>query len=194
MPGPAVVRFLQSMKIGYEQWHDGIGYELDALSEMTPDERAEVERTLIAHLADPGDWRDLEALAALGTPTAMDAVRSARHHRTTEIRNYALKTLVEVEPHSAEELEDAIIRAVEHGALGLAETHPTPRVKRALLDCARLAEPTIRVNAAALLMFLCGKTREPFDWSERPFFLRFGSEDMKELRAAWGELRERTGV
>jgi hypothetical protein len=91
-------------------------------------------------------------------------------------------------------LEDDIVRAVERGALDLAESHPTPRVKRALLDCARLADPTTRVNAAAMLMYLCGKAEEAFDWNQRPFFLRFGTEDNQELRAAWMELRERTGV
>ena len=54
--------------------------------------------------------------------------------------------------------------------------------------------PTTRVHAAALLMYLCGKTDEPFDWNQRPFFLRFASEDNQELRAAWTELRERAGI
>ena len=80
------------------------------------------------------------------------------------------------------------------GALDLAENHPTPRVRRALLDCARLADPVTRVNAAAMLLYLCGKADEPFDWSQRPFFLRFSTEEKGELRAAWQELRERTGV
>lgn len=182
------------MNIGYMEWHDGIGYDLEALAGMTPEERATVEATLIAHLADPGDWRDVEALAALDTPGAVAAVNAAKKHRNTDVRNYVLQTLVEAKPQSAAELEDEIVHAVERGALDLAQSHPTPRVKRALLDCARLTDPVTRVNAAALLMYLCGKADEPFDWSQRPFFLRFGSEDMKELRAAWTELRERTGV
>jgi hypothetical protein len=83
---------------------------------------------------------------------------------------------------------------VEHGALDLAQSNPTPRVKRALLDCARLTDATTRVNAAALLMYLSGKADSPFDWSLRPFFLRFATEDNQELRHAWMELRERTGI
>ena len=86
------------------------------------------------------------------------------------------------------------MRAVQEGAIDLARSHPTPRVKRALLDCARLTDPTTRVNAAAMLMYLCGKAEEPFDWNQRPFFLRFGTADNQELRVAWTELRERTGV
>ena len=87
-----------------------------------------------------------------------------------------------------------MVRAVERGALELAEQCPTPRVKRALLDRARTADSVTRVNAAALLMYLCGQAPEPFDWNLRPFFLRFGEEDPNELRAAWTELRERTHI
>ena len=87
------------------------------------------------------------------------------------------------------------MHAVERGALDLAERHPTPRVKRALLDCARLSDNRVtRVNAAALLMYLCGLADEPFDWKQRPFFLRFGTGDGNDLRPAWNELRRRTGL
>ena len=194
MAGAEYTRFIQSMNICYEQWHDGIGYDVEALAGMTPDERAEVEVILIAHLADPGDWRDVEALFALGTPGAMAAVNKATKHRSAEVRNHALEALAGAGPQNAADLEEDIVRAVERGALDLAERHPTPRVKRALLDCARLTDPVTRVNAAALLMYLCGKADGPFDWSQRPFFLRFGSEDRNELRAAWTELRQRTGI
>jgi hypothetical protein len=127
VPTPEFQRFLDSMVIGYMQWHDGEGYDLETLAALSPEERASAETVLITHL-------------------------------------------------------------------DLAEGHPTPRVKRALLDCARLGAPTTRVNAAALLMYLCGKAEEPFDWNQRPFFLRFQTEDNQELRAAWMELRERTGI
>jgi hypothetical protein len=194
MANDAYSHFVESMAVGYEAWHDGTGYDVPALAMMTPEEREMVEAILTAHLADSGDWRDVEALAALGTLGSMAAVNSAKKHRNAEVRNFALKTLADAAPHEAAELEDDIVRAVERGALDLAQCHPTPRVKRALLDCARLADPVTRVNAAALLMYLCGSTSEPFDWSQRPFFLRFGTDDMAELRAAWTELRERTGI
>jgi len=195
MPGAAYQRFIESMNIGYEQWHDGIGYDVESLAGMTPEERTEVETILIAHLVKPGDWRDVEALVALGTPAAMEAVNAARKHRDPKVREYVLNTLAGAGPQSAAELEDEIVHAVERGALDLAERHPTPRVKRALLDCARLADnPVTRVNAAALLMYLCGVADEPFDWKQRQFFLRFGTGDMKDLRPAWNELRKRTGL
>ena len=195
MPSPEYERFLDSMIIGYEQWHDGDGYDVEALAALSPEERASAETVLITHLATKADWRDVDALAALGTPGAMTAVKVAIKHGNSEVRNHALEIMAAAGPEKAgPELEDDIVRAVERGALDLAESHPTPRVKRALLDCARLADPTTRVNAAAMLMYLCGKAEEAFDWNQRPFFLRFGTEDNQELRAAWTELRERTGV
>jgi hypothetical protein len=183
------------MIVGYEQWHDGDGYGLEALAALSPEERGSAETVLIAHLATKADWRDVEALASLGTAGAMAAVKAATKHGNREVRDHALEIMAAAGPEQAGPgLEEDIVRAVERGALDLAESHPTPRVKRALLDCARLADPTTRVNAAAMLMYLCGKAEEAFDWNQRPFFLRFGTEDNQELRAAWMELRERTGV
>ena len=37
----AVSRFRASMNIDYEKWHDGIGYDLDALRAASNGERAE---------------------------------------------------------------------------------------------------------------------------------------------------------
>ena len=79
-------------------------------------------------------------------------------------------------------------------AIDLAEECPTPAVKQALLDCSRKGNSTARVNAAAMLLYLCGQSEEPFDWEQRPFFLRFGSDDDAEVQAAWSELRQRTGL
>jgi hypothetical protein len=194
MPDLEYRRFIESMQIGFDQWHDGTGYDLEALAALTPEERAAAEAVLIERLAGPGDWRDVEALATLATPGAMAAVKFAAKHRNPEVRNRALEALAEAGPQPGVDLEDEIVRAVQDGAVDLAQSHPTPRVKRALLDCARLTGPTTRVNAAAMLMYLCGKADAPFDWNQRPFFLRFATEDNGELRAAWKELRERTGV
>jgi hypothetical protein len=43
-------------------------------------------------------------------------------------------------------------------------------------------------------MFLHGQAREPFDWDQRPFFLRFQTEDPAERRAAFRELCGRIGI
>src|SRR5580704_4374784 len=149
MPTPEYQRFLDSMIIGYMQWHDGDGYDLEALAALKDEERGAAETVLITHLATKADWRDVEALAALGTPGAMAAVKVATNHGNPDVRNRALEIIAagglehagpeQAGPGLDNGLENDIVRAVERGALDLAESHPTPRVKRALLDCARLA-------------------------------------------------------
>ena len=194
MPGPEYQRFVESMEIGFAEWHDGIGYACEALAGLPPEERAAVEALLVARLTASGSWRDVEALEALGTPGAKEALWGAARHGCPEVKNRALEVLLRAEPQAYAELEEEVVRAVRKGALDLAQSHPTPRVRRALLDCTRLADPVTRVNAAAMLLYICGKADEPFDWNQRPFFLRFSTEDKGELRAAWKELRGRTGV
>jgi len=49
------------MEMNYEKWHDGIGYDLDALEKMTPEELKSVETMLKGR----SDWRDVEALAEI---------------------------------------------------------------------------------------------------------------------------------
>lgn len=69
------VRFARSMVIDFEKWQNGIGYDLALLRDATPQERNDIERLLI-HLG-VNDWRDVEALAALATPRAKRALRTA---------------------------------------------------------------------------------------------------------------------
>jgi len=65
-------RFIESMNIDYEKWHDGIGYDLRALEEADKKERKAIERILVNR--NPKDWRDIEALAILDTPGARSAL------------------------------------------------------------------------------------------------------------------------
>jgi hypothetical protein len=196
MPSPAYERFERSMHIGYEEWHDGIGYDLSALAELTADERASVEALLISRLSGSADWRDIEALGELKTPEAVAAIDRARKHSNAEVRKHALQYFLEPEAEAQADpaqVEEQIAHEVERGAIDLAQRHPTPRVKRALLDCARLGNPTQRVNAAAMLMYLCGQAPEPFDWNQRPFFLRFNAEG-HDLYVVWHELKKCVGL
>jgi len=52
------------MQIDYNQWHDGVGYDIDIIHSANAAERAEIEALLARRGAK--DWRDVEALAALG--------------------------------------------------------------------------------------------------------------------------------
>lgn len=188
----AVARFAASMKITYEQWHDGVGYDLDAIKAATPAERLQIEALLL----DRGvkNWRDLEALEALGTDTAIAAIREAANSHNPEIRLRATQLLAH-EPDGAAAREAAIIHGIEAAdlfgglsqALDAAAEHPTPAIKDALFRCALIRTGEAAVNAAGLLYFLYGVTKEPFDWSRRPMFLRF-AEAPAERRKAFGEM------
>jgi hypothetical protein len=200
MPSEAYQLFLDSMIMNFDRWHDGTSYDLEALERLGPKERASVEELLIENLKEAGDWRDVNALAALGTDSALKAVDKARFHKNTKVRDYALKIILNTHnlkdrtKEDITELEDQVVQAVKRGNFEMAEYMPTMSVKKALLDSTREADSVIRVNAAAFLLYPCGQAPEPFDWSQRPFFLRFAEGDPQALQEVWEELRKRTGL
>ena len=69
-PSPAYTRFRASMIIDYDKWKEGEPYDIAALSGITAEERD----TLVDEICGNAslDWRDVEALRALGTPKAME--------------------------------------------------------------------------------------------------------------------------
>ena len=68
-------RFEASMQIGFEEWHDGIGYDIEAMRRVSQAERDTIEQILINH--SPRDWRDIEALAELNTKCARETIKEA---------------------------------------------------------------------------------------------------------------------
>jgi hypothetical protein len=192
MTSAAAARFRASMLVDRDRWRDGIGYDLEALDAMTAAERAGIEAELAAR-ATP-DWRDLEALARLGGSAARLAMQRALRHGDPGVRGAALR-------HGWSLLSDGerllgIRRALEEATLfnGLTEAleaaeafHP-PAVIDLLLRALLAREGEVAVHLAALLVFLHGLADEPFDWAQRPFFLRFATADPAERRAAFREL------
>lgn len=196
--GESARRFLESMKVTFDMWHDGEGYNLEALAKVSGDELKQIETILIQHL--PRDWRDVEALAMIDSPAAREAVKAALKDSDKDVRREARKYVPEeVDPAERERL---LIQSLENDELLLdnlgtsideaAEFHP-PGVIDALFRGA-LNRQEAAVHFAALLMYLHGKAAEPFDWSQRPFFLRFNTSDHQEREAAFRELCEKVGV
>jgi hypothetical protein len=197
---PALQRFLASMVLDFDKWHDGEPYDLDALRQIEPSERAEVLALLDAHLAGSGaDWRDVEAVAALDTEEAAALLAQCAHHRSAEIRLHAAPFLAERGAPDVPEREllrilgDPRTDAPIVATLRLATAYPTERVKQALLECAVHGAQHLRVHAAALALYLAGVADDEFDWNHRALFLRFGvaneherAEALRELRALMG--------
>ncbi|HEX8234839.1 MAG TPA: hypothetical protein VF600_02695 [Abditibacteriaceae bacterium] len=195
---PALEKFAQSMTIGFDQWHDGIGYDLDALLELKGDELARAEAVLIARKNH--DWRDSEALAALNSTQSAAALKSSISSPNVQVklraaRQYAAEgDVAQMEDALVESLRTSKIYAGLTQALALAEEHPTERVKQTLFWCALHGNDDVRVHAAALLFYLYGIAESNFDWDFRPFFLRFNTQDLEERRAAFLELCRRVNV
>src|SRR5260221_5987030 len=77
-------RFLASMKMTFDMWHDGTGYDLDALDQVPPDQRRAIELKLLSHR--PVDWRDIEGLARIDSPEARAAIVAALKHSDPQVR------------------------------------------------------------------------------------------------------------
>ena len=197
---PAYERFMQSTKIGYIEWHDGIGYDMDAFRAMTADERDEVVRQLSLHSSPPFDWRDIEVFEAAGTTNAVAALRSALQSSSADSRLHAAVAL-----HVMGQLDDLraiVVRELDNVtiidgmvfALGLLGSELTPQTRDALLHGA-LHRPEVGPHYAAKLCQLAGKTSSDFDWGLQPLFLRFGEHASSDDRTrAYRELCEMIGL
>ena len=196
--GDAVARFERSMAIDCEKWRDGIGYDLDSLDAASPTETAQIENLLLQR--GVRDWRDVEALARIDSPDARAALREAVVHGHQEVRLAVVQrapALVSDPEHEAT-LVSALERAEFYGGLRqaleeAASFHP-PAVLDALFRGALRRVGGVGVHFAALLTYLHGAADEPFDWSQRPFFLRFATSSAAERETAFRELCARIRV
>jgi HEAT repeat protein len=186
------------MRLNFDRWHDGEGYDLEALSELSPAEVTHVARLLIRRLAtSEADWRDIEALAAIGSPAAETALSKLLTHPCAELRLRAARYFAgqgqpaAMEKEIVELLRDPNAEVSASLLMREAEEFPSDAVKQALLDCSVDGRSDLRVHAAALALYLYGGAAEPFDWAHRPLFLRFGEDDREERLQALGELRSR---
>jgi hypothetical protein len=190
-------RFWRSTRIGYMEWHDGIGYDLDALGEMTAEERAETVRTLRGR---PQDWRDVEAYGSVDTSEARAALRDALRSERAETRLHAATKLHDLGERIS--LQEVVVRELSRVtiadgmtvALRIAARVPTPDVRRALLAGAG-RRPEVAFHYAMLLCSLTGVSDSHEFGERRPLFLRLGERATPEdRRAAFAELCQLTGM
>lgn len=195
----AYTKFIASMEMNYEKWHDGEGYDLEALAALEGKERGEVEQLLRGRQ----DWRDQEALAVLASPTAFKALEANLRSPKAATRLAAAAELHErgrlpdIGPAIVDVLKIVSIDdSVFSKALDLVGWHKPKGVIRVLLDIARNGPGQRACNAVGMLFYLKGLADEPFDWNHRPFFLRFNDETPKETedrKAAYKELCAKIG-
>lgn len=193
-----VSKFERSMVMDYDKWHDGIGYDLELLRSMEPRDRGVVEAMLIRKGLN--DWRDVEALAEFDTPAARAVLEAGLHDRNPEVRNAILRYVSELVPET--DKTRVLVQGLKNNVIfgGLTQTldeveqfHPK-EIMDALFHGALERTGDVAVHFAAMLCYLHGKAPEPFDWSQRPFFLRFHTEVRSEREAVFRELCAKIGV
>jgi hypothetical protein len=171
---PALLRFLKSMQIGFIEWHDGIGYDLAALKELDPQEINTIESLLISRKDE--DWRDVEALADLATPAAIQALIDCLSSYNNEVKLFAVRYLKEL--NIVDRVEEVVVETLPHTkigdgltyALSLAKTYPSEGIKRAVLACCLNGNNDIRIHCAAMVLYLYGKAESDFDNTNQIIF------------------------
>ncbi|MBN8733277.1 MAG: hypothetical protein J0L64_22270 [Acidobacteria bacterium] len=191
-------RFRKSMWIDYDKWREGEGYDLDAIRQADKYDVRGIERLVLQH--SPRDWRDVEAMAALGTENCiaeMKAILKGRDFQLKQAVEQYAPELVTKKTRTAT-LVKALNEGVIYGGLTqaldtLPEFHP-PEAMKALFRGALSREGDVAVHFAAMLYYLHGKAKVPFDWDHRPFFLEFHAPVGPEREALFRELCARIGV
>ncbi len=196
-PATAYSRFIDSMALDYERWREGIGYDLLALAQCSEEERRQIESLILPHAAR--DWRDVEALAALDTARARNALLDALEHGGAEIRSAVLRfapELAEGKVRTAalvQAIRTADVYAGLTATLAEVEKHHPREVIDALLQGVLDAPRVAAGHYAGMLLYLHGKASEPFDWDHRPFLLQFATDDREQRKAPYQELLKRIG-
>ena len=177
-------KFEASMNIGFEEWHDGIGYNIAAIRIASKKELESIEQILINHR--PRDWRDIEALAEIRTKHARETIKEAIKDPNPIVRVAVTRFAPELITDN--ERSKSIIDALQNveifngfsQVLGEVERYHPKEVKEALINGLLNRKGDVAIHFAAMLFYLYGETKNSFDWKQRPFFLRFKTEDRKE--------------
>jgi len=199
-PSDALARFRKSMMIDYDAWKDGTPYDIPALDGITEDERFHLAK----EIADKStlDWRDVEALKALGTTIALKRLQKASENQVDGggIEAFMLELETkdwtdEMEARFIEKLEraEAMTSALDR-LYEIAEAHQTPAVRAQLLRGARISsDPTVRYSMGAFLLYLAGHvdSHYVFDTDHRPHLLDLNSDDYKTYKAAVAWLEDK---
>jgi hypothetical protein len=189
-------RFLESMEMTYEKWHDGVGYDLTALDEMTEDDKVSIVDMLSTSLDEP--WRSFEALDHVNTPKALATIKNALRHPSLEVRiaasRFAKGADIDRERVLIEALERSDLYAGLSQALDEVETFHPQGIVDALLRGVLKRGDSAAVNFAGMLLYIYGKADSSFDLDHRPLFLRFKTDDLKEREEAFLEICRIIGV
>jgi hypothetical protein len=180
----------------YEKWHDGTGYDLTALDEMTQEDRQEIVGILRTKIDEP--WWTFEALDRINTPDSLSEIERALKHPNLEVRIAAARFSRGRENEKERILVEALEKSEFYGGLTQAlvqvETFHPAAIVDALLRGLLKRGDSGAVSFAGMLLYVHGKADSSFDWERRPLFLRFGAQNIEDRRKAFVELCEIIGV
>lgn len=201
-PSSAYHRFIQSMVIDFDKWHDGEGYDLKALDELTAAERESVAKMLRTR----HDWQDVEALAYLNPPDCETLRRTLDdEHAQMVTRLKAGEELerlgekVDFAPLTLHMLDaadgDSSVMSRIFDFLEWRKGSPPAddwRIKKKVLQLLQTNRDPSSANWAAIAFVLFGLCKSQWDFEHRPFWLRF--QEREDHDAAFAELLQRIGV
>lgn len=198
-PKSALARFEQSMVIDYEKWHDGIGYTTSKLSKLPNSNNPRRHKSYCSNT--------VSKTGAMSKPWSRSAPsqRAISLKRRWDVqipisawRSRAMPPEMVPDEQRTASLVKALHTATVFGgltpALDEAELYHPKEVMDALFWAALNRDGETAVNVAGLLLFLHGRVASSFDWDQRPFFLRFNTENRSERKAVFVELCEKAGV
>ena len=193
-----ILRFVNSMKIDYEKWHDGIGYDIEAIEEANTREREAIESILLDKT--PRDWRDIEALAILNTPRARSTILRALLDDNNEVNMAVLRFAPELISNQVK--TRVLVKALKSASFfdGFSQTlnivmeyHPKEVVEE-LFHGLINREGKIAVHFAAMLFYIYGKAETIFDEEHRDFFLKFNTPILSERKIVFKEFCKKIDV
>ncbi|MFT3760425.1 hypothetical protein [Thauera sp.] len=190
-------RFLDSLDIDHEKWREGTGYDLEALAALP----AKAQDSMVQVLLDRGvrDWRDVDALAQVASPSALAALRRVLQDGLVQVRMRIVRRCPQLA--DAATRTASLLHALDEAEpmQGLSEAldeatawHPAP-VMHALWQGLRERDAQVAPRFAALLLHIHGLARQRLALEHRPFVLRFATDDPAARAAAIAELCERLG-
>jgi len=183
-------KYQASKNIGYDEWREGEGYDLDAYAAMDAAER-DAEAARIRGLSHP-DWRDLEVLRVHGSKESIEHLRDLLLHPSINTRSHALGELIDGDhtPGAVPDVQLAhIIDAIDDDADGmthallLTQNHAGPISKLALLRGARdKSSPSLHFMSALFDLAELSDDMAAFDPKFRPLLLRLLPDNATEDR------------
>ncbi len=187
--------FLAGLRLDYERWHDGVGYDVTTIPALSPLQRRRAVDLLRTRELT---WRELEALAQLDTTEAWEAIDEAAEDPQSTMLRFRAASL-QAERGRRNDLTEVIVRELkrmdrsdegETAVLLAAQEHDSPRIRKGLLWASWNRTPCAP-NAAALLLHLTGHAADPLALEHREIVLGLGPHENSFVRGAAMEKLER---